>query len=265
MLLLPLLLIAGALLGAFLIQPSGTPPTAQAGTEISVPTAMATATPAAAPPTATESPEELVVAGEPPNEADDSMAAGTEGAATNEVLGVRDEPEPTATPDFSAAAQCGAIQETVVQVGVAQTLNDVSVHVTSVAVYPIEYFICILGATGGAEADALGDELEDAEKKGATHAVVADLWVTNSGRDFGQLNMNRAGFVVAGLTSSPLAVLGSTTEVLITAGQGRGLTLVAAVTSTVGINTGPITLTLEPPLIGGEETAGMYQLFLPTP
>ena len=103
--------------------------------------------------------------------------------------------------------------------------------------------------------------------KGATHAVVADPWLTNSGLDFAQINVNSAGFTAAGgpLTSHPIAVLGSTTEVLITAGQGRGLTLVSTATSTVGVNTGPITLTLEPPLVGGEERPGKYQLFLPTP
>jgi len=238
-------------------------------------TVMATATPDSPPPTATTPPRQAVsegepatvAEGEPQSAAEDPMVAGTEGAAVNDVLEVQDEPElePTAIPDFSSNARCGSIQETVIEAGVAQTLHKVSVHVASVAVYPIEYFICILSATGGAEADALGSELEDAMMKGATHAVLADLWMTNSGREFAQLDMNRAGFVAAGLTSRPLAVLGSSTEVLITAGQGRGLTLVATVTIALGGTTGPITLTLEPPLVGGEETAGMYQLFLPTP
>ncbi|MDZ7727841.1 MAG: hypothetical protein U5Q44_06395 [Dehalococcoidia bacterium] len=43
------------------------------------------------------------------------------------------------------------------------------------------------------------------------------------------------------------------------------MTLLAAVNSSYGTTTGPLTLTIGAPLVGGNETQGMYQLFLPTP
>jgi hypothetical protein len=40
---------------------------------------------------------------------------------------------------------------------------------------------------------------------------------------------------------------------------------VTAIKNLVGATTGPMTLVVDGPLIGGNQVAGKYQLFLPTP
>lgn len=239
---------------AFLVQPGGGggPATAPAALESNEPawTPTATATPS---PTAAPSP----VTAEPPETVDDvagARATGTPVAA-----------EPTPTPDFSAVSSCGPLNETTVALSVEQSLAGVSVRATGAAVYPIEYFQCILEATGGAEAEALARAVDKAWTRGATHAVVIDLWLANSTRNFAQVDLNTTQVAAAGLTFAPLATLGSKAEVVLASGQGRSVTLVAAPTNTLGPSPGPMTLTISAPLIGGEPTAGRYQLFLPTP
>ena len=191
------------------------------------------------------------------------------GAAESDVAGVQETPTiaPSPTPDLAAAGatQCGSVPETTVDLSVEQTLSGISLRATRASVYPVEGFACILRATGGAEAGALAAALERAEIEGATHAVVIDLWMTNGAADLAQINFQTASIAAAGLTFMPLATLGGRAEVVIATGQGRALTLLAAPTNAFGDTTGPMTLVVEPPLIGGEAAAGRYQLFLPTP
>ena len=54
-------------------------------------------------------------------------------------------------------------------------------------------------------------------------------------------------------------------EVVVSSGEGRSVTLVVTLANAVGGTTGPMTLTVDAPLSGGQQTAGKYQLFLPTP
>ncbi len=233
-------------------------------TEQQTPTAaVATPTPAPA--------RETPAAGTPAGSASTSPAtnASIPGAgATNEVAGARTTPASTPSGDDSPVdqpTQCGALQETATSLAVEQTLSGVSVRATRAAVFPIDYFRCILMATGGREAVALAGMIGKAEREGMTHAVLIDLWVTNSSRDFGQVNLRTAVIAAAGQAFGPLATLGGKAEVVISGGQGRNVTLVAAVKNGVGSGTGPITVSIEAPLTGGKQTAGKYQLFLPTP
>jgi hypothetical protein len=69
----------------------------------------------------------------------------------------------------------------------------------------------------------------------------------------------------AGQSFSPIATLGGRSEVVVSSGQGRNVTLVVAIRNTVGATAGPVTLVIEAPLSGGTPVAGKYQLFLPTP
>ena len=193
----------------------------------------------------------------------------SEDASESDVVGLRETLTiaPSPTPDLAAegATQCGSVPETTVDLSVEQTLSGVSLRATRASVYPVEGFACILRATGGAEAGALAAALERAEIEGATHAVIIDLWITNGGVDLAQINFQSASIAAAGLTFSPLATLGGRAEVVIATGQRRALTLLVAPTNAFGDTTGPMTLIVEPPLIGGEPAAGRYQLFLPTP
>ena len=202
-----------------------------------------------------------------PNVAGQNPASIAQGAE-NDVAGVRGTPEATATvaADLShQSTQCGALQETVIPLSVEQGISGTSVKASRVAVYPIEYFRCILMATGGVEAINLAQSISKAANGGMTHAVLIDLWMTNAGKEFGQLNLKTATLALAGQSFGPLATLGGRSEVVVSSGQGRNVTLVVAVKNTVGATTGPMTLILEAPLIGGKQTPGKYQLFLPTP
>jgi hypothetical protein len=169
-------------------------------------------------------------------------------------------------PDLSRqSTDCGGIQETSVALQVEQSLQGISVRATGAAVYPIAYFRCILLATGGRDAVTLSLAVQEAERAGATHAALIDLWVANGTRDFGQVNLKKAAIAAAGQTFAPLATLGGRGEVVVASGEGRAVSIVVAVSNSVGETTGPMTLTLDAPLVGGKETQGKYQLFLPTP
>lgn len=148
---------------------------------------------------------------------------------------------------------------------VEQTLYGVSLRATKASVFPIEYFRCILRATGGNDAHALASSIDKAFKDGSTHAVLIDVWVANSNRDFGQLNLKSATLAAAGQMFAPLATLGGRAEVVVSGGQGRAVTIVIPVKESVGPTIGPVTLVAEAPLVGGKKTAGKYQLFLPLP
>jgi hypothetical protein len=190
--------------------------------------------------------------------------------ATSDVAGVRGTPTVTATPqvqpDLSRqSTQCGAMQETSVALAIEQTINGVSVKATKSSTYPIEYFRCILMATGTQEAFSLAASVGKAQSAGMTHTVLIDLWITNAGKDFGQLTLKDAQLAAAGQVFSPLATLGGRADVVVSSGQGRTVTLVVAIKNSAGPTTGPVTLTIGAPLFGGQPTAGKYSLFLPTP
>lgn len=192
-------------------------------------------------------------------------AATASTTSTSDVAAARATPSPTPGPDLSRQVnQCGTVDETSMGLSVEQSINGVSVKATRAASYPIEYFRCIMMATGTQESFSLANAVAKAQDGGSTYAVLIDLWVTNAGRDFGQLSMKDATLAAAGQTFAPLATLGGRADVVIASGQGRTVTLVVAVKNTVGATTGPMTLTLPAPLSGGQPTAGKYSLFLPT-
>ncbi|MCK9517477.1 MAG: hypothetical protein M0R74_00405 [Dehalococcoidia bacterium] len=257
--LLPMVVVAGMLGVAFGIQPGGAPSTSEAAHELDPGPGRGTETPEWSPspsPTATSSPETPV-----------STAAADE-TATSDVAGVQGTPTVSATPepDLSRqATECGAIQETTVPLAVEQNIMGVAVRAQSVAVYPVDYLRCILMATGGREAVTLSTALGMAAAQGSTHAVLVDLWVTNGGHEFAQVNLKSASIAAAGQTFAPLATLGGRAEVVVSSGQGRNVTLVGVLRNDVGTTTGPMTVTIEAPLTGGKQNQGKYQLFLPTP
>jgi len=277
--LIPIAVVGGMIAIAFGIQPGGeatpakgavasaaivatrTPISASPTTAAASPTAKPSATTGtpttqAAKPGATTAAHAL--AGQNPL----SIAPGPE----SDVAGARATPEATVTADLSRqSTQCGAIQETALPLSVEQGISGTSIKASRVAVYPIEYFRCILMATGGAEAINLAQSVSKAANGGMTHAVLVDLWMTNAAKDFGQLNLKTAVLAVAGQSFGPLATLGGRAEVVVSSGQGRNVTLVVAVKSTIGATTGPMTLIVDAPLIAGKQTLGKYQLFLPTP
>lgn len=261
--LLPAVIVAGMLGVAFGIQPGG----GNAGIAADELSAGAdTATTAAATPTPTPSPTPSPTAS--PTNMSSPADAETIASPTSEVAGVQEtaEPERIDEPDLTRqATECGAIQETSMALGVEQNIANVSVRAQGVAVYPAEYFRCILLATGGREAVALSTAVGEALAQGSTHVVLVDLWITNGAGDFAQVNLKQAIIAAAGQTFSPIATLGGRAEVVVSSGQGRNVTLVGVLTNQVGATTGPITVSIDAPLVGGHTTPGKYQLFLPTP
>lgn len=266
---LPGLVVVGMLGLAFGLQPGGGSKARQPADDgEALVAAQPSATAAAATPTSP--PSQQATRAATPQGSSTAATTNTEPAvsATSEVAGARSTPgtEPTAEADLAREpTQCGAIQETSTALAVEQVLAGVSVRATRAAVYPIEYFKCILMATGGREAVALANMISKAEREGMTHAVLIDLWITNSSREFGQVNLRTAVVSAAGQAFSPLATLGGRSEVVVSSGQGRNVTLVAAVKNTIGSGAGAITVSIDAPLAGGKQTAGKYQLFLPTP
>jgi hypothetical protein len=198
-----------------------------------------------------------------------AVDGGAAGTPASEVAGARSTPDAAAaTLDPALAAQptqCGALQETAVSLAVEQAISGVSVKATRAAIYPIDYFRCILVATGGNEAYTLASAVGRAENEDMTTILLVDLWVANSSRQFGQINLRTAQVAAAGQSFSPIATLGGRSEVVVSSGQGRNVTLVVAIRNTVGATAGPVTLVIEAPLSGGTPVAGKYQLFLPTP
>ena len=269
--LFPAAIVGGMLLVAFGLQPGGaSKPTQPDQAPKIVASASATTVPATA--TATKAaPTPTTLASKP------TWAAGTPRADGNliadpgiapvqsEVLGARATPTAADPTLARQATECGGIQEAAIDLSIGQTLNGVSIRATKAAVFPIAYFRCILMATGGNEAFSLASSVGKSERDGATHAVLVDLWITNSGKDFGQLNLKTAALAAAGQTFAPLATLGGRAEVVISGGQGRSVTVVFAVKDSVGASIGPVTLVADAPLVGGKKMAGKYQLFLPTP
>jgi hypothetical protein len=196
-------------------------------------------------------------------------SGGTPSTITADVAGARATTTAAADqqPDLTReSTQCGAIQEEAVALAVEQSIQGVGIRATKAAVYPIAYLRCILMATGGRDAISLSASLGKAERESdATHAALIDLWVSNAGRDFGQVNLKTASVAAAGLSFQPLATLGGRGEVVISSGEGRTVTIVVALKGAVGPTIGPMTVTVDAPLVGGKQTLGKYQLFLPTP
>jgi hypothetical protein len=280
---IPVAVVVGMIIIAFVIQPSGaegqTPVKAvQTATAAVSDTPTSTATPSA---TATKPAATISATASASNATPGAKTTASAGASstvnpntiadpnlTSTVAGVQGSPTatPTAQVDLSHQSnECGSLQESSTALSVEQAINGVSVKATRAATYPIEYFRCILMATGTQESVSLASAVSKAQTAGSTEAVLIDLWVTNAGRDYGQVSMKDAVLAGAGQTFQPLATLGGRADVVIASGQGRTVTLVVAIKNTVGGSTGPLTLTIPAPLFGGTPTAGKYSLFLPTP
>lgn len=265
---LPAAIVLGMLGIAFGVQPQGA--NGSAGDFAATPIERASTPPAitpAASPTAVATKPGTTQAN-PTTQGTQPGATGTPGTATSDVAGARS--TPTLTPTIDSAlqrqpTQCGEIQESTTAVAVEQAISGVSIKATKVAVYPIEYFRCILMATGGQEAYGLASSILKAEEQGQTHIVLIDLWMANASKLFGQVNVRNATVSVAGQSFTPTATLGGRSEVVVSSGQGRNLSLVVAMKNNVGETTGPMTLVVEGPMLGGNQVAGKYHLFLPTP
>lgn len=273
---LPAAIVVGMLALAFGIQPGTTSKAQDISTvpiersDATVPT-LPPATPTTSGPGASVSP-----VGTLPATAATTATAGSSAnraaqqstTPTSDVAGARATPEATPTYDEALQqkpTQCGEIKETTTLVTVEQSISGVSVKATKVAVYPIAYFRCILMATGGQEAYGLASSILKAEEQGQTHIILVDLWMANASKQFGQINVRNATIAAAGQTFVPLATLGGRSEVVVSSGQGRNLSLVVAIKNTVGDTTGPVTLLIDGPLLAGTQVPGKYQLFLPTP
>jgi len=284
----PIAIVAGIILLAFVVQPGG----AQGQTQkLSRPATQTVAAPAAstppvvlptvvtkatsaAQPRATSTTVPALPASSAPGQPNTAAAPSALTPATDQVAGVRATPSaaasaaasPSPSPDLvQQSAQCGTIQEVSTPVSIQQVINGVSVQAQRVATYPVEYFRCILMATGGQEADALAQAVGKAQTAGKTTIVLIDLWITDAGQDFGQVGLKNASLAAAGQSFNPIATLGGRADVVVSSGQGRNVTLVVAIRNTVGATTGPMTLTINAPIFGGTQVAGKYQLFLPTP
>lgn len=258
--LLPALVVAGALGVALGVQPQSSPTALSADEPALMPSS---ATPVVEP-TWTPSPQPTAI----PAETNTPEASPGTANPTSEVAGVQEtaQPELIDEPDLTRqSTECGEIQETTVPVGVEQSIANIAVRAQGVAVYPAEYFRCILLATGGNEAVALSTAVGEALARGSTHVVLIDLWIANNGTDFGQVNLKNATIAAAGQVFSPIATLGGRAEVVVSNRQNRHVTLVGVLTNQVGANTGPMTVSIDAPLVGGHQTPGKYQLFLPTP
>lgn len=270
---LPAAIVVGMLAIAVGIQPNGTSGHAEDISTVSL-QAASSPTPIASSPTALPAKASVTAATSPTagnQQSTNQVAAnpGATGTVSSEVAGARSTP-PAASPTVDPAlqrqpTQCGQIQESTTAVSVEQSISGVSIKATRVAVYPVEYFRCILMATGGQEAYGLASSVNKAEEAGMTHIVLVDLWVANGSKQFGQVNVRNATLAVAGQSFNPTATLGGRSEVVVSSGQGRNLSLVFAMKNGVGATTGPMTLIVEGPLTGGNPVAGKYQLFLPTP
>ncbi len=264
--LFPVAIVGGMLLLAFGLQPGGTEkPDKATAADLSVSGSPTLATPSPAATTAIKTPATAATPRPSTTAADaggHTIAPPQDATPLSQVAGVQATPAPDTTRQNT---QCGALQEVTTDLSVEQVLNGVSMRATRATVYPIEYFRCILMATGGADAVALSASVAKAQREDFTHAVLIDLWITNSAKDFGQLSMKTATLAAAGRVFAPLATLGGRAEVVISGGQGRTVTLVVPVKSTVGDTIGPVTLIADAPLVGGKTTLGKYQLFLPTP
>ncbi|MGE0599200.1 MAG: hypothetical protein AB7J35_07855 [Dehalococcoidia bacterium] len=266
---LPGAIVVGMLALAFGIQP-GTPGKAADISAVPIERSDESVATVAPSPSATNppaSPTAVTTSATAPATSSGSGASGS-GTPTSDVAGVRSTPEATPTYDEAlqqTPTQCGSIKETTTPVSVEQSISGLSVKATKVAVYPIDYFRCILMATGGQEAYSLASSVLKAGEQGQTHIVLVDLWMANASKQFGQINVRNATVAAAGQTFGVLATLGGRSEVVVSSGQGRNLSLVVAIKNTIGETTGPVTLVIDGPLLAGTQVPGKYQLFLPTP
>lgn len=273
--LLPVVVVIGMLLFAVALQPGGDdqPTAKQAGVAVAtapagVPTAAATPSPSATRPGSTPAAHAAASSTASTGVAAADPRQLANGTVTADVAGARATPSAQAEEQdlTQESTQCGVIQESSITVTVEQSISGVGVRATRVAVYPVAYLRCMLMATGGREAVSLASSLGKSERDGgATHAVLLDLWIANAGREFGQVNLKTASIAAAGQSFQPLASLGGRGEVVVSSGEGRTVTLAFTLKSTLGPKTGPMTLTVDAPLLGGKQLAGKYQLFLPTP
>lgn len=250
---------------AFGLQPGSTPTSAR-DSFTAVPKTTESELPSPTPSPATPEPTPRPSA--TPSATGNAVEGGTARTPASEVAGARSTTAATPALDPAVAAeptQCGELQETAVSLSVEQAISGVSVKATRAAIYPIDYFRCILVATGGNEAYALASSVGRAANEDMTTILLVDLWIANSSRQFGQVNLRTAQVAAAGQSFSPIATLGGRSEVVVSSGQGRNVTLVIAVRNTLGATPGPVTLVVEAPLSGGTPVAGKYQLFLPTP
>jgi hypothetical protein len=266
---LPAAVIVGVLAIAFGVQPGGSGHAEDVSTSIvakpSSTSAVPSVSPTAQPTKAASQAPSVSPSAQSTVQVQQSGAGGT---PQSDVAGARSTPVATTTVDPALQrqpTQCGELKEATTAVSVEQAISGVSIKATKVAVYPIEYFRCILMATGGQEAYGLAESVSKAEQNDQTTIVVIDLWVANGSKQFGQVNVRNAIISVAGQSFPPLATLGGRSEVVVSSGQGRNLSLVIAIKNTVGATTGPMTLVVDAPLTGGSPVAGKYQLFLPTP
>ncbi len=269
--LIPIAVVIGMTVIAFGVQPDGARGETPSRTRTTVPAPTAQQSPAP-PTTPTTQPSPALTQQAPPSVSTTATAAASgqsQPGPASDVAGIQGTPAATPTAAEASLArqstQCGSIQETAVPLAVEQSINGVSVKAVKASTYPIEYFRCILMATGGQEAYSLSSAVSKAQSGGMTHAILVDLWITNAGRDFGQVNLKESQLAAAGQVFAPLATLGGRAEVVVSSGQGRNVTLVVAIKNTVGNTTGPVTLTINAPLFGGKPTQGKYSLFLPTP
>ncbi len=271
---LPAAIVVGMLAIAFGVQPNGKSSHASDISTAAISRPQTTVTQSVPSPSATAAASQTPKATSSANTTGTSqalqpgaLAGGT--TVTSDVAGARSTPgaaSPTVDPALQRQpTQCGAIKETTIALAVEQSISGVSIKATRAAVYPVEYFRCILMATGGQEAYGLASSVNKAEEQGMTHIVLVDVWIANASKQFGQVNLRNASLSLAGQTFPPLATLGGRSEVVVSSGQGRNLTVVVAVQNSVGETTGPMTLLVEGPLTGGSLIAGKYQLFLPTP
>lgn len=251
--LLPAAVVIGALLLAVVVQPG--PHQTSAGSDVRVEAVRPSPTPPPATPPPSPTPEP-------------SAAATPEASPETAVAGARSTPASSPTVDpalLDQPTQCGTLRETAVALSVEQAISGISVRATRAAVYPIDYFTCILVAAGGSESLQLATALRKQETAGMTHVVLIDLWVANGSKLFGQLNLRTAVIAAAGQSYPAVATLGARSELVLGSGQGRNVTLVGAARNTLTENLGPVTLVIDAPLAGGTPVAGKYQLFLPIP
>ncbi len=262
--LLPAAVIAAMLAIALGVQPGSTP--TSAGNSF---TAVPAASKGDQAPTATpQTPSPTLQAASTPSGASATPDARGSSSPASEVAGARSTPTAASSLDPALAqqpTQCGALQETSVALSVEQAISGVSLKATRAAIYPIGYFRCILMATGGSEAVTLASSVARAENADMTTILLIDLWIANSSRHFGQVNLRTASLAAAGQSFAPIATLGGRSELVVSSGQGRNVTLVVPIRNSIGATPGPVTLVVDAPLSGGTPVAGRYQLFLPTP
>ncbi len=251
--LLPAAVIVGALALAITVQPNPQHTSADADIRAAAVPSSPTIPPSPTPQPPTPTP-----------------GAPAEPSTAAEVAGARSTPSPAAEPSVDPAlldqpTQCGTLRESSIALNVEQAISGISIRATRAAVYPIDYFSCILVAAGGSQSLQLASVIHRQETAGMTHVVLVDLWIANSSRLFGQVNLRSAILAAAGQSFPALATLGGRSEVVVASGQGRNVTIVAAARTAVGESLGPMTLVIEAPLAAGTPVAGRYQLFLPTP